>query len=236
MAGAGIGQVIYLAWRLRSNPLAIALLGAAFAACGGKHELVNTPSIGDSLGPAPADYEGPCRRLCALDPSWAGSTRGAPPFSLTDDAGKKVTLDSLRGKVVVVNLWIAIPEVAPDMPELSKLWKALRARKDVAFVSIAGDGLPDRPRDMLDGKLAEADRYPVLYDTSGKVAQDFGTLQFPETWVLDPAGVLRARFDGTRKWGDLRVLTLVDDLAAGRYCPVEIEDGRVRGQGADYCK
>ena len=216
------------------SALAIAL-SLTSAGCGSSRSSTGMPPIGQSLGPSRGEIAAPCRALCAMGPSAAGSTRAAPAFSLKNEKGETVTFESLRGKVVIVNLWIAIPEVLPDMPELAKLWALVRARKDVAFVSIAGDGLPERPKEMLRTQFGAAEHYPVLFDPTGTVAQDFGTFQFPETWIVDPGGILRARFDGARKWSDANVLAFIDSLRDGRFCPIEIEDGRMSGLGSDYC-
>ncbi|WP_437967048.1 hypothetical protein WMF04_47140 [Sorangium sp. So ce260] len=39
--------------------------------------------------------------------------------------------------------------------------------------------------------------FPVLFDPDARVVLDeYGTQLSPETWILDPDGILRARFDG----------------------------------------
>lgn len=36
--------------------------------------------------------------------------------------------------------------------------------------------------------------WPVVYDDRGAIAVDFGVSKVPETWVIDPYGVVRARY------------------------------------------
>jgi cytochrome c biogenesis protein CcmG/thiol:disulfide interchange protein DsbE len=36
--------------------------------------------------------------------------------------------------------------------------------------------------------------WPVVYDDDGSIAVAFGVSKVPETWIIDPAGVVRARF------------------------------------------
>ena len=207
----------------------------AVASCGSSAPKHASLVVGESLGPPRSEVEASCRALCAIAPDYAGSTRAAPSFALHDEHGKSVSFEQLRGKVVIINLWLAIPEVAPDMPELAKLWKLLRARPDVAFVSIANDGLPERALTLLQQKVPLVDRYPVLFDPTGKTAQDFGTFQFPETWFVDPGGIMRARIDGARKWSALKVGAFLDTLRDGKFCPLEIDEGWMSGLGSEYC-
>lgn len=35
--------------------------------------------------------------------------------------------------------------------------------------------------------------WPIVYDTDGRFAVAFGVAQVPETWIIDPDGVVRAR-------------------------------------------
>ena len=45
-------------------------------------------------------------------------------------------------------------------------------------------------------------RATLLFDPARAVVRDrFGTRLFPETWIIDPDGVIRARFDRTLDWG-----------------------------------
>ncbi len=36
----------------------------------------------------------------------------------------------------------------------------------------------------------------------------FGTRLFPETWVIDPRGIIRARFDGARGWNEILAIAV----------------------------
>lgn len=81
--------------------------------------------------------------------------------------------------------------------------------------------------------------FPVLFDPESKiVGEKFGTKLFPETWVIDPRGVIRARFDGPRDWTNATVVELVEQIRNNGYCPVEVDpsrQGRFIGEGAKIC-
>jgi hypothetical protein len=58
---------------------------------------------------------------------------------------------------------------------------------------------------------------------------------FPETWVIDPQGTIRARFDGARDWANGIVLDLVNSLSRPAACDVEFRAGEPSGPGAETC-
>ncbi len=39
--------------------------------------------------------------------------------------------------------------------------------------------------------------WPVVTDPDGQVSVDFGVAQVPETWIIDPDGIVRVRYPGT---------------------------------------
>jgi cytochrome c biogenesis protein CcmG/thiol:disulfide interchange protein DsbE len=43
---------------------------------------------------------------------------------------------------------------------------------------------------------ANGGEWPVVRDPDGGVSVDFGVAQVPETWIIDPNGVVRRRFAG----------------------------------------
>jgi hypothetical protein len=38
----------------------------------------------------------------------------------------------------------------------------------------------------------------------------YGTLKYPETWIVDARGVIRLRVDGARNWSDPLSLDVLD--------------------------
>lgn len=163
-----------------------------------------------------------------------------PPFALKDMAGREVSSASLLGKVLVVNFWTkTCGPCLQEMPEIADLAKVLRSKTDVALLTISTDEGPADIRDTLKGVLREEPPFPVLFDPDSRiVGGKFGTHLFPETWIIDKRGVIRARFDGAREWGSSAVVELVDDLRANSYCPVTIRESKVSssGEAAKACE
>jgi len=70
--------------------------------------------------------------------AWAGVSKGqrAPEFALTALAGNKVSLSSLRGKVVLIDFWAQWCEPCKrELPQLDKLAQEY-ARKGVVVLAV----------------------------------------------------------------------------------------------------
>lgn len=179
-----------------------------------------------------------CTPTCLLRPTYAGAERRAPNFELEDLSGKKVSLASLRGKTVVLNFWtITCAPCKEEMPELAELARVLARRSDVVLVTVSTDEDREAVRQTLAALLKTPEPpFPVLFDPESTiVGGKYGTSLFPETWIIDPTGVVRARFDGARRWSDAVMVELVDQIRAGDYCPVQAREGRFVGDGARLC-
>jgi thiol-disulfide isomerase/thioredoxin len=179
-----------------------------------------------------------CGALCIMRPNYAGANRRAPDFELKDIDGKTVSSRSLAGKVVVLNFWTkTCGPCMEEMPALAELAKVLKPRRDVEFVTISTDEDTTTIRDVLSALLREAPPFTVLVDSESEVVNGkFGTRLYPETWIVDKSGVVRARFDGVRDWSNAAIVELVDQVRAGGYCPVEIQFGKVSGEAAKLCE
>ncbi len=228
---------------MRTSLLAsMSAIAVAVVACGERSS--DTPgarapdTIGETRAPSDAAIDASCRALCALHPDYAGSSRPAPAFSLKTTEGRVVTMEELRGRVVLLNVWssVAATVVASEMPELAKLATMLRERTDVVLVTIAAEDFPEHAAALLRATLGDGPRYMVLVDQGAKVAGALGTKKFPETWLVDRSGVLRARFDGRRAWGDAKVIAMLDATRDGAFCPVTIDGGYISGAGDTACE
>jgi protein SCO1/2 len=141
-----------------------------------------------------------------------------PDFALQDADGRKVTLASLRGKVVVLDfIYTSCPDVCPLHSELlAKLQKDVATghmARRVAFVSVSVDPARDTPARMKAyGPQHGLDPANWLFLTSAQpdatraLAAKLGQIFTPGrdgefthsivTYVIDREGHLRARFWG----------------------------------------
>jgi peroxiredoxin len=129
---------------------------------------------------------------------YMGDDRLAPDFTLEGRDGRAWTLSEHRGRVVVLNFWtITCQPCLEEMPHLEELARIVRERDDLELVTISTDRTWDQVATAVDPRSPLA----VLLDPDRSVVRDrFGTRLYPETWVIDPRGVIRLRVDGPRDW------------------------------------
>jgi peroxiredoxin len=124
--------------------------------------------------------------------------RAAPGFRLTALGGGEVDLESLRGRVIVLNFWATwCPPCVGEMPSLERLHKAL-GKEGLAVVGVSVDEDEAVLRRFVDQhKLT----FALLRDPGGRIASgEYHTTGYPETFVLDAQGVLREHYVGPADW------------------------------------
>jgi peroxiredoxin len=124
----------------------------------------------------------------------------APEFRLQKSDSGSVSLADLRGKVVMVHFWATwCPPCVEELPTLDRLHNSTLGKDfEMLAVSVdeggAGAVVPFIQKNGLN--------LPVLFDPGGVVARLYGTYKFPETYILDRAGVVRYKAIGPRNWTD----------------------------------
>lgn len=115
--------------------------------------------------------------------------RPASPFALTTFDGKPISLDSLRGHVVVVNFWASwcIPACYDEAPSLERAWQAYRARG----VELIGVNIQDKEEPARRFLTQFGHTFPNAPDPSGRVSVDYGVYGVPETFFIDRQGRVR---------------------------------------------
>ena len=137
----------------------------------------------------------------------------APDFTLPGNDGKKTRLQSLRGKVVVINFWATWcgPCVA-ELPSLKQMSDQLRGPR-FTLLTVDVQEEPGRVQAFLQ-------RYgmslSVLYDEEGDVQQLYGVRGLPTTIVVDAAGNLVGRALGARQWNSPDALTYFRGLIGNK--------------------
>ena len=117
-----------------------------------------------------------------------------PPFALPNLKGERVSLEELRGRVVLVVFWATwCPPCVAEVPVLNELWETYR---DVGLeiVAIAVD-----PRESTEKIARFADqhgvRYTVLLGTR-ETGRRYGIQGIPTTFLVGKDGEQLQRFVG----------------------------------------
>jgi peroxiredoxin len=134
--------------------------------------------------------------LALASPGW-GDGKAAPAFTLKDVLqGKEYSLSQFRGKVVVINFFTFFCGPCRDeMPDLNKINNELKGR-GLVTLGIALSSDPTQIRFLVKQLGLE---YPVLTGND-KVSDAYGSISVvPTTVIIDKAGNIAQRIEGTRK-------------------------------------
>ena len=120
--------------------------------------------------------------------------RPAPAFSLRTFEGTQISLDQLRGKVVVLNFWASwcYPACYEEAPVLEQGWRTYRDRGVVVVGIDIQDTVERAQKFIRDFALS----FPNAQDRDGKVSIDYGIYGVPETLFIDRDGRIRAKHVG----------------------------------------
>jgi len=115
------------------------------------------------------------------------STGGAPAFTLTTFDGQSLSLESLRGHVVVVNFWASWCK--PCEQEARDLEAFYRAYKDRGVILIGVDYVDTETEARAYLKKFDI-TYPNGPDLGTRISQAYRIKGVPETYIVDANGQL----------------------------------------------
>ncbi|MDP2828438.1 MAG: TlpA disulfide reductase family protein [Sulfuricellaceae bacterium] len=111
----------------------------------------------------------------------------APNISFTTLDGRQVALQSLRGKVVLVNFWAtSCPGCVKEMPQIIDTYRKFNARGlEVIAVAMSYD-----PPEYVQNYARQRDLpFMVALDATGEAAKAFNQVKLtPTTFVIDREG------------------------------------------------
>ncbi len=134
----------------------------------------------------------------------------APPFTLQTTKQTSLALSDYRGKVVLVHFWATwCPPCVEELPQLEKLYRTLRG-KDFEVLAVNVDD--DAERSVTPFLAKNTVSFPVLFDPGGALARKYGTIKFPETYVLDRGGKVRYKVIGPLEWTSPETSTAIQRM------------------------
>jgi peroxiredoxin len=118
----------------------------------------------------------------------------APEFSFTSSSGEYITLDDLKGKVVMLDFWGTwCPPCVASVPELRNLYK--RYSKDSSFVLI---GISSDHDDAIWRDFTDKNKmvWPQYRDRDRRILEAFSIRAFPTYIIIDHEGIVRFQSTG----------------------------------------
>jgi len=118
----------------------------------------------------------------------------APEIALKDLQGRDIKLSDLRGKVVLVNFWATwCKPCKEEMPAMQASYDKLR---DKGFVVLAVNELEDTAR-VAEHIRTHGHTFEVVMDHNNQVANMYGVVGLPASFLIDPQGIVRERISGS---------------------------------------
>ena len=118
-------------------------------------------------------------------------------FQMVDLEGNTVAFESLKGKVIFLNIWATwCPPCVAEMPNIQSLYEKVGSDK-IAFVMLSVDQAGvDKVKKFIDRK---GFTFPV-YMPTGQLPQEFYSQAIPTTFIISPEGKIVARQEGMAEY------------------------------------
>ena len=150
---------------------------------------------------------------CLMALSAVALDRGdrAPEIGLADLEGNRITLASLRGKVIVVDFWATWCEPCrEELPVLNRLYGE-HQDEGLVVVGVSVDNSADNVREFLRNMPLQ---FPIIHDGDHQIAGRYGPEQMPSSYIIDRRGVVRYIHGGYRAEDAARIEREIRTLLA----------------------
>ncbi len=135
-----------------------------------------------------------------------------PALNLRTRDGQSFRLESLIGKVVVLDFWA--PWCVPCRASFPRL-DALQSTYESRGLQVVGLTLQDDSDAILEFLNAAPVRFPIVIDPEGTSGTAFQVVAMPTTFLLDRQGQVVARFEGSDRRVHKKLEVAVATLLSG---------------------
>jgi cytochrome c biogenesis protein CcmG, thiol:disulfide interchange protein DsbE len=112
--------------------------------------------------------------------------KGAPAFALAVFDGAPLTLESLKGKPVILNFWASwcYPACYEEAPLLEATWQKYKTQG----LMVVGVAIQDKEPNAREFVRRFSFSFPNGPDPGSKISIDYGVYGVPETFFIDRQG------------------------------------------------
>ena len=137
----------------------------------------------------------------------AGDT--APDFSISTDGGKNVTAREFGGKLLLLNFWATwCPPCIEEIPGLNEMARQLGS-KGLVILGVSVDKDAAAYKQFLErNPLA----YPTARDPEQVINLKYGTVQYPESYLIDRNGKVIEKYISVQPWASQQMLQHISSL------------------------
>jgi cytochrome c biogenesis protein CcmG/thiol:disulfide interchange protein DsbE len=133
----------------------------------------------------------------------------APKFTITTEAGTKVSNKEFGGKLLVLNFWATwCPPCVEEMPSLNEFARVMQPQ-GVVVLGVSVDRNEKTYRDFLARNQLS---FQVARDPEENISSTYGSFKWPETYVINPDGKVVQKYIGPRDWTDPQIVNSIKSL------------------------
>jgi peroxiredoxin len=143
-----------------------------------------------------------------------GAGKLAANFKLKDLKGDEISLASLRGKVVFLNIWATwCAPCREEMPSIESLYKDFKANKDFVVLAVSQDTDGTAVRPFIEKNHLQ---FTVLLDPRNEVGEHYDVNGIPETFIIGRDGRIVAHHVGPYDWSNADIREALQELIKSR--------------------
>ena len=132
-----------------------------------------------------------------------------PGFSGATVDGHALSLESLRNRVVLLNVWATwCLECRAELPVLEQLHRDYASRG----LTVLALNFREEPVTVRRYARELGLTLPLLMDPAGAIAKSYGVIGLPTSFLIGRDGRAVARAVGPREWASVETRTLIESL------------------------
>jgi peroxiredoxin len=133
----------------------------------------------------------------------------APQFRITTDKGNRISVRNFGGKALLLNFWATwCQPCVEEIPSMNALAQTLGPNGLVVLAVSSNEDASTYSKFIRQTPL----RFLTARQADKTIQLEYGTIQIPETYLIDHSGQVRAKFISNQDWTSPEIVALVRSL------------------------